>query len=245
MDVNQNSLSTPEQTNEQTATPGAHRYLIAAFAVLGAVCALAAAFAIGKSTGRTESFPWSRATGISAVSSCESCGAVISTGYFNNNAEALYYLDSQSGRLSAALLSRSDPEFVKTYTRNIKGDFVEALGSYPNVPVPPRPNFIMVTGDSDIRNVGAGEMNNLAKSFVYVAEVQTGIVLVYILPLEGDRDLAVEKGEIEFWTFARLNTGTGIMVPANSTNPPAAAPAAPAPAASAGTPAPASGIGAR
>lgn len=154
-----------------------------------------------------------RSSGLLASASCESNGAVLSTGYFNNNVEALYYLDSQTGRLSAALLSRSDPEFLKTYTRNIKTDLQEALQNFSNVPVPPRPNFIMVSGDGDVRNVGAGEMNNLAKSFIYVAETQTGIVLVYILPLEGDRDLAVNKGEIAFWTFARLTSGTGIISP--------------------------------
>lgn len=163
---------------------------------------------------RSRAVPSGFPIGLSASASCESNGAVLSTGYFNNNVEALYYLDSQSGRLSAALLSRSDPEFVKTYTRNIKADLQKALQDFANVPVPPRPNFIMVSGEGDARNVGAGEMNNLAKSFIYVAETQTGIVLVYILPLEGNRDLAVNKGEIAFWTYARLNSGTGVNGPA-------------------------------
>ncbi|MBR5414883.1 MAG: hypothetical protein IK105_03010 [Thermoguttaceae bacterium] len=147
--------------------------------------------------------------GISATASSESSGAVLSTGYFNSNVEALYYLDSQSGRLSAALMARSDPEFIKTYTRNIKADLYESLRLYPNVPVPQRPNFIMVSGDSDARKVGVGEEGNLAKSFVYVAETQTGMVLVYVLPQEGDRDLPVDRGEIVFLTSARLNQGTG------------------------------------
>jgi hypothetical protein len=123
--------------------------------------------------------------------------------------EALYYLDSQSGRLSAALMARSDPEFVKTYTRNIKADLLNSLRLFPNVPAPSRLNFIMVSGDSDARNVGAGDTNSLAKSFLYVAETQTGLVLVYALPQEGDRDLPIDKGEIIFLTCARLNPGTG------------------------------------
>ena len=147
--------------------------------------------------------------GLSATASSESGGAVLATGYFNSNVEALYYLDSQSGRLSAALMARSDPEFVKTYTRNIKADLADSLRLFPNIPVPPRPNFIMVSGESDARNVGAGDTNNLAKSFIYVAETQTGLVLVYVLPQEGDRDLPVDKGEIVFLTCARLNSGTG------------------------------------
>ena len=147
--------------------------------------------------------------GIMATASSENSGAVLSTGYFNGGVEALYYLDSQSGRLSAALMARSDPDFIKTYTRNIKADLYESLRLYPNVPVPQRPNFIMVSGESDARKVGAGETGNLAKSFIYVAETQTGMVLVYILPQEGDRDLPVDRGEIVFLTSARLNQGTG------------------------------------
>ena len=147
--------------------------------------------------------------GIMATASSESSGAVLSTGYFNSSVEALYYLDSQSGRLSAALMARSDPDFIKTYTRNIKAALSESLRLYPNVPVPQRPNFIMVSGESDARKVGAGETGNLAKSFIYVAETQTGMVLVYILPQEGDRDLPIDRGEIVFLTSARLNQGTG------------------------------------
>ena len=106
-------------------------------------------------------------------------------------------------------MARSDPDFIKTYTRNIKADLYESLRLYPNVPVPQRPNFIMVSGESDARKVGAGETGNLAKSFIYVAETQTGMVLVYILPQEGDRDLPIDRGEIVFLTSARLNQGTG------------------------------------
>lgn len=166
---------------------------------------LAAAFLLGYAAHQPSPI------GISASASCESAGAVVSTGYFNNNVEALYYLDSQSGRLSAALVSRADQEFCKTYVRNVKGDLQESLKSFPGVQMPPRPNFIMVSGDSDARNVGAGEEGNLSKSFIYVAETQTGIVMVYIVPQEGDRDLPVEKGDILFWTCARLNPGTGIV----------------------------------
>ena len=150
-------------------------------------------------------------TGLLATASCVENGAILATGYFNNNTEALYYLDSQSGRLSAALLSRSDPGFTKTFTRNIKADLQEAVSNLSNVAMPQTPSFIMVTGDSDIRNIGAGEMNNLAKSFVYVAEIHTGIVLVYVLPSQGDRDVEVMNEEITFWTYSRLTPGTGSL----------------------------------
>ena len=50
-------------------------------------------------------------------------------------------------------------------------------------------------------------MTVFSKSFVYVAEINTGVVLVYALPGANERDLLVKDGEIVFWTCARLNDG--------------------------------------
>ena len=116
----------------------------------------------------------------------------------------MYYLDSQSGRLSAALLSRNAPEFQKMFTRNIKNDLVEAANQL-QIPVPTTPKFLMTTGEADVRNVGA--RGALSKAFVYVAEINSGVVLVYALPGANDRDLAVSNGEIVFWACAHLNEG--------------------------------------
>ncbi len=139
-----------------------------------------------------------------AASSSESDGVVLATGAFGSNAEAMYYLDSQSGRLSAALLSRSAPEFQKTFVRNVKNDLVLAANET-GVPVPTTPKFLMTTGEMDVRNVGA--RGSLSNAFVYVAEINSGLVLVYALPGANERDLVVKDGEIVLWTFARLNDG--------------------------------------
>lgn len=139
-----------------------------------------------------------------ATSSSEDSGVVIATGYFNSNIEALYYLDSQSGRLSAALISRSEPAVQKSYVRNIKTDLAEAAQQL-QVPAPTSPKFIMTTGDVDVRNVGS--VANLSKAFLYVAEINSGIVIVYALPGANERDLLVTNGEIVRWTFARLSDG--------------------------------------
>ena len=139
-----------------------------------------------------------------ASASSESDGVVIATGTFGSNIEAMYYLDSQSARLSAAVISRSAPLFQKAFTRNIKADLAEAAKQF-NISVPTSPKFLMVTGEGDVRNVGS--TSNLSKSFVYVAEINTGVVLVYALPGANERDLLVKDGEIVFWTCARLNDG--------------------------------------
>lgn len=146
--------------------------------------------------------------GLWAATAASSGGTYIATGSFDNASELFYYLDSQSGRLSAALLARSTPSFCKTYTRNIRADFVQAVQQL-KLPLPANPQFLMVTGDGDIRQFGAGEMNKTSKSLAYIAEVSTGLVLVYTIPNEGDRDLEISGGDIIFWTYARLNTGTG------------------------------------
>ena len=139
-----------------------------------------------------------------ASASSESDGVIVATGSFGANIEAMYYLDSQSGRLSAAVISRSAPSFQKLFSRNLKGDLVKTAEQF-NVSVPTAPKFLMVTGETDTRNVGS--VGNLSQSFVYVAEINTGIVLVYALPGANERDLLVQDGEIAFWTCARLNEG--------------------------------------
>ena len=139
-----------------------------------------------------------------ATASSESDGVVIATGTFSANVEAMYYLDSQSGRLSAGLISRSAPVFQKSFTRNLKNDLVEACEQI-QLPIPTVPKFLMITGESDIRNVGAS--SNMSRSLLYVSEINTGLVFVYALPGSNDRDLVVDNGEIILWTFARLNDG--------------------------------------
>ena len=143
-------------------------------------------------------------TPVFATASSEGDGVVVATGSFNANVEAFYYLDSQSGRLSAAVVSRSTPAFQKSFSRNLKNDLVEAAQQL-QISVPASPKFLMVTGESDSNKVGS--LGDVAKSLVYVAEINSGIVLVYALPGANSRDLLVSSGEIVLWTFARLNDG--------------------------------------
>jgi len=145
--------------------------------------------------------------GVAASASCETAGVTLSTGSFNSDTEALFYLDSQGGSLTAGLLSRTDPGFVKTYKRNVKADLQQIVSTLSNASMPRNPSFLMVTGDGDTRKVGAAENNSLSKCFIYVAEINTGIVLVYAIPVEGDRDIAVEWGDLILWSSARLSNG--------------------------------------
>ncbi len=165
-----------------------------------ALCGYLAGMRVNEESATSQQAP----TPIFATASSESDGAVIATGSFTSGAEALYYLDSQSCRLSAAVISRSEPLVQKSYTRNLKNDLAEAAQQL-QIPTPVSPKFIMTTGEVDVRNVGS--LGNLSKSFLYVAEINSGVVFVYALPGANDRDLLVSNGEITLWTFARLNEG--------------------------------------
>lgn len=141
---------------------------------------------------------------VSASASSESDGVIIATGSFGSNVEAFYYLDSQTSRLSGAVISRSNPGFQKSFSRNLKNDLVEAAQQF-NISVPTSPKYLMVTGECDLKNVGS--VSNVSKSLVYIAEINSGVVLVYALPGANERDLLVQDGQILFWTCARLNEG--------------------------------------
>lgn len=139
-----------------------------------------------------------------AAASSESDGVIVATGAYTSSVEAVYYLDSQSCRLSAGLVSRSAPVLQKTFTRNLKSDLAEAAAQL-QISIPTSPKFLMTTGEADVRNVGA--VANMARALLYVAEINSGILFVYALPGANDRDLVVSNGEILLWTFARLNDG--------------------------------------
>lgn len=133
-------------------------------------------------------------------------GSILATGYYSGNAEAVYYLESQTGHLSAAVLARDEASFRKMYSRGIRKDLEQAVQRL-QIALPANPQFMMITGDVDVRKIGAREMNNVSKSFLYIAEINTGIVFVYALPVQGDPDLQVQDGEILLWTWLRMNNG--------------------------------------
>lgn len=190
------------------------QFIQSAAVVLVVLIGLAGAFWIGTAYQSSRPVNSLGVIPVWGTASSSDLGCTLATGSYGNSSEALYYLDSQSGRLSAALLARETPDFAKLFTRSIKTDLAGAVAQF-NLPMPTSPRFIMVTGESDIRQFGAGDMNKITKAVAYVAEITTGIVMVYALPNEGDRDMETVEGEIILWTMARLNNGLG-TVPAGS-----------------------------
>ena len=147
-------------------------------------------------------------TPLHAVASDRAEGFILATGAADGNCEAVYFLDGISGTLNAGVLSRMGRPFQAFYKANIGSDLtarIETLnqaikqanlaarrGSTPPTPqiqAPQNPHFLMVTGAADIRpSMGAREKPGL--SVVYVAETNTGIVMVYGLPWDASKHAA-------------------------------------------------------
>lgn len=124
----------------------------------------------------------------------------IATGPVDDETEAVYYLDFLTGTLRAAVLSQRSQGFQAIYETNIHADMTNVVGAQnaqiaawnelaarkggqmiPLIQAPQSPNYLMITGMVDIRR-GAGTRRRPARSVLYVAETNTGIVLVYIIP---------------------------------------------------------------
>jgi hypothetical protein len=92
----------------------------------------------------------------------------LATGFMDNRTEAVFYLDSLTGELKAAVLDPDLGRFMAFYVRNISGDF----------PRVENPRYAMVTGLADF----PGGQNTFARTAIYIAEQTSGQVAAYALP---------------------------------------------------------------
>ena len=106
---------------------------------------------------------------------------LLATGYVDPDLEAVYYLNQTTGRLAAGILSKRDGKFQGLFDRNINTDLVEVLRQKKlNIQLPIAPSYTMVTGEVDADNRSG--IWKIAKSVVYIAEANTGMLLVYTIP---------------------------------------------------------------
>jgi len=139
-------------------------------------------------------------TPLHAVSTDSTENFAIATGYVDDGVEAVYFLDFLTGTLRAAVLSNQSRGFQARFEANINADLtgVVQLGAagmaaanaqrrkaglppLPQMEIPQSPRYLMTTGVIDIRR-GAAARQIPAQAVLYVAEVNTGIVLTYIIP---------------------------------------------------------------
>lgn len=142
----------------------------------------------------------------------------IATGFVDDELEAIYFLDVLTGTLKAKVVSNRTRNFQASYEVNLNAalkTLVEGLNltiqqsnqavprgssSRPDVQMPSAPNYVLVTGQADIRQTSGGRTRP-SPSLVYVAEINTGIVMAFVLPWESGAHLsnAPYMGELMLW----------------------------------------------
>jgi hypothetical protein len=146
---------------------------------------------------------------VDATSTDRAADYLMATGYVDDNLEAVYYLDHLTGRLSAGVLSRQHPDFQALYETNIKVDLASVLQSQTgsSMAMPSKPEFLMVTGENDVRRL-AGNRWQASRSALYVAEVNTGMILVYLIPWESELHNANQpsRGKLVLWTARQFTS---------------------------------------
>ncbi|MDO4583634.1 MAG: hypothetical protein Q4D62_05965 [Planctomycetia bacterium] len=124
-------------------------------------------------------------------------GYLTCTAPVDGGSEAVFVLDSTTGLLSAGVLSKVSPTFQSRYQGNVHADLRKAVTILNNrgkkgtsrtkknaakqaIQLPQEPKYIMTAGIHSI--VGQGGNIRPGASALYITEVNTGLMLVYILP---------------------------------------------------------------
>ena len=150
----------------------------------------------------------------------------IATGPVDDETEAVYGLDFLTGTLKAAVVSNTTRvKYQAVYQANIHADLagvIELMNQTirtenqgrgrgaqprPEVQIPQNPRYMMVTGVADIRRGAVARMRP-ARSLVYIAEANTGIVMAYVLPWDQAAHAANQPtaGGLTLWAADQFTT---------------------------------------
>ncbi len=133
---------------------------------------------------------------------------ILATGYVASDLEAVYLLDQTTGRLSAGVLSRRSGKFQGLFERNINQDLAEVLQKKGIGPLTSAPQYMLVTGELDAESRGTS-LWKVAKSVVYIAEANSGMLLVYTIPWQESLHGADQpsKDMLQFLTAEQFQAG--------------------------------------
>ena len=123
-----------------------------------------------------------------ATAAVEQENFAIATGLVDGDVEAIFFLDSLTGDLSATVLSPQNGKFLSVFKYNILND----LG----VDASKNPKFLMLTGFASFRRGPGGAQ--LASSVCYVAEVTSGRVAAYGMPWSKQRGTSTQPVAASF-----------------------------------------------
>lgn len=163
-------------------------------------------------------------TPLHAVATDRADAITIATGLVETEIEAVFLLDSSTGTLRAAVPSiRRGVGFQAVWGRNLTADLATVVGTVnarikaqnaarrggaamPELQIPERPKYMMVTGLLDIRQ-GPSRFPP-GRSLVFVAEATTGVVLGYALPWSPNAHRANQTvvQPLDLWVADQLPT---------------------------------------
>lgn len=155
---------------------------------------IVAAFCVGMAAGG-----YLPQTPLHAVATDSNSTVILATGPLDGLVEAVFVLDTLTGDLKGAVVSKRKPAFHAQYQRNILQDFKLDEGK--------KPQFLMVTGVADLARAPGGLRPGTG--LVYVAEVTTGAVCAYAVPWSPEvhnNDAPVPDGKFVFWGAWKFRT---------------------------------------
>ena len=146
-------------------------------------------------------------TPLHAVSTDRAQNIVITTGLVDQNVEAVFYLDSLTGLLRGGVSAWGSKLTTQaSWGANVAADMTaarERLG----IKHPSEPRYVMVTGLIDLR-AQSGQIK-AGKSLVYVAEVNSGLLLAYMIPWSTNLHESNKpyQGQLVLWNAMPMVTG--------------------------------------
>ena len=135
---------------------------------------------------------------------------IMATGNIMDGLEAVYLLEQNTGRLTAGILQRESQAFQGLYETNVNTELAKILqmaqteGQNPVI-MPQNPKFTMVTGQLSVpRTSGTGWQ--VPQSVLYVHELNTGYVMVFIVPWvqEEWRGGQSRTGPLVLWSYQQF-----------------------------------------
>jgi hypothetical protein len=163
-------------------------------------------------------------TPLHAVATDRSENIIMATGYVDDMIEAVFFLDSLTGMLTAAVPSirATGMPYQAVWRANVGADMMTAIrmansagGGGKNaapraaIEVPKTPRFVMTTGQLDIRQ-GSARLRP-GRCVVYVVEANTGLIMTYALQWSLQAHSANQRIELPLTLWAAEKFATAAI----------------------------------